>query len=613
LNIGLQRSGKVSALTNVINQNTPGDSQGYPLGVPTDYSWYSGDTGASDGTPPSNFSSITGWGQIYPEAGEPVDSTASVQIENFQTYVLLTNGSWVLVQNQSTDGISGAHYVADFSGNSSIPWSETTSSDGSVSVGAPPSGYNDHFYPGERGTYAPGTVEGVFVEASMKTSDANANLVANLGADWWLNSTAPYVSQNGVMVNNPGVGMSDWVKLTTQYQSLYYTSLSAAQLAADPPPGLTTGTGTGTTTGTGTGTTTGTGTGTTTGTGTGTTTGSSGGSTSSGGTTGTGSGSTTSGSGGTPPVTGSGTGVGTGASGGATPPITGSGTGVGTGSSGGATPPVTGSGAGVGTGASGGATPPVTGSGTGVGTGASGGATPPNVPVLSVTDDSLSVSRGHSVSLGIGVSVPNAGDNVTVNISGLPRYETITDNLDHKTFRGSSISLTAAEVDSGLTLSTHYRGQGDPTATLTVTATDSTGTPITTAAQTITVKDPTTAVAGAPGGASSGGKPVTWPTNPDPAKSSTGKPTGPTDWFSQHPDFAPVATTLSDAGASTSTSTPNVAMAAGSIGGAGAKSYALFNQAMAGDFGGDSHFAQAATGVAGSLQQPTPSLTKPLH
>ena len=78
---------------------------------------------------------------------------------------------------------------------------------------------------------------------------------------------------------------------------------------------------------------------------------------------------------------------------------------------------------------------------------------------------------------------------MTVHVAGLSKYETITDNLDHKTFSGSSISLTAAQVNSGLTLNSHYQGHGDPTATLTVTATDSTGKPVTSAAQTITVKD----------------------------------------------------------------------------------------------------------------------------
>jgi hypothetical protein len=227
----------MSALTDAIYQNTAGNSQGNPLGVPTSWNWYQGWNPDGQLAPPSNFTSVTGWGQVYPQAGAPTDSnsSASVQIANFQTYVHLTSGAWVQVQNQSTDPIAGAHFLADFSGNSSVPWNETTLSDGSASVDAPQSGYNDHFWPGSRGTYAPGTVDGVFVEASMKTNDPNANLVADLGADWWLNSSAPYLSD---FSNNPGAGSSDWVKLTTQYQSLYFTSLTPQELQADPPPGL---------------------------------------------------------------------------------------------------------------------------------------------------------------------------------------------------------------------------------------------------------------------------------------------------------------------------------------------------------------------------------------
>jgi hypothetical protein len=224
-----------SSLTDVINQNTPGNSQGFPLGVPTSYDWYSGSNTVYGNTPPSNFTAVTGWGQVYPEVGAAVDPNATVQIADFETFVHLTNGTWVQVQNQSSDQIAGAHFLADFSAGSNVPWNETTGSDGSASVDAPQSGYNDHFWPGARGTYAAGTVDGVFVEAQMKTNDANANLVANVGADWWLSSSAQYVSG---FANNPSPGMSDWVKLTTSYQTLYFSSLSPAELAADPPPGI---------------------------------------------------------------------------------------------------------------------------------------------------------------------------------------------------------------------------------------------------------------------------------------------------------------------------------------------------------------------------------------
>jgi hypothetical protein len=53
------------------------------------------------------------------------------------------------------------------------------------------------------------------------------------------------------------------------------------------------------------------------------------------------------------------------------------------------------------------------------------------------------------------------------------------------------VTLSAAEVNSGLTLISHYRGSGHPVATLTVTATDSVGGQSATAApQAITVTDP---------------------------------------------------------------------------------------------------------------------------
>jgi hypothetical protein len=99
--------------------------------------------------------------------------------------------------------------------------------------------------------------------------------------------------------------------------------------------------------------------------------------------------------------------------------------------------------------------------------------------------------------MGISVTVPDADDTVSVKITGLPSYETVIDNLDHITFHGNSIMLTAAEVNSGLTLHSSYGGTGHPVATLKVTAANTTsGESATAAAQTITVTDPP----GAPSG-----------------------------------------------------------------------------------------------------------------
>jgi beta-glucanase (GH16 family) len=123
-------------------------------------------------------------------------------------------------------------------------------------------------------------------------------------------------------------------------------------------------------------------------------------------------------------------------------------------------------------------------------------------PALSVADHSLSVhGHGGTVDLGLSVKSSDPNDAVSVNIKGLPRYETITDNLDHHTFTGKDITLTAAEVDSGLTLRSHYWGSGHPVATLAATATakdPTTGAVTTSAPQTITVTDPPATTATSP-------------------------------------------------------------------------------------------------------------------
>ena len=91
------------------------------------------------------------------------------------------------------------------------------------------------------------------------------------------------------------------------------------------------------------------------------------------------------------------------------------------------------------------------------------------------------------------MTTTDSNDRVAVNITGLPRYESITDKLDGQTFRGSDVTLTAAQVDSGLELTSHYHGERHPVATLTLTASakdPSTGVVSTASPQTITVTDP---------------------------------------------------------------------------------------------------------------------------
>ena len=135
-----------NALSQAIYQNTPGNSQGQALGL----SWDTG-TSVPDTPAPSGWSALTAWAVVYQEAGaavSPNNASDTVQVQGFQTYVHLTNGAWVEVQNQATSGLSGANYIADFSNDTSTPFTtDQKNSDGSVTFNAPPAGYNDHFWP----------------------------------------------------------------------------------------------------------------------------------------------------------------------------------------------------------------------------------------------------------------------------------------------------------------------------------------------------------------------------------------------------------------------------------------------------------------------------------
>jgi hypothetical protein len=111
--------------------------------------------------------------------------------------------------------------------------------------------------------------------------------------------------------------------------------------------------------------------------------------------------------------------------------------------------------------------------------------------VLSIAHHSVSVPAGGTVALPIRIAEFDSDDTVSVTISGLASYETVTDKFDDTVFSGSSITLSAAEVNSGLTLHSSFSGSGHPVNTLTVTATNTTaGESATTPPQTIRVTDP---------------------------------------------------------------------------------------------------------------------------
>ena len=84
-------------------------------------------------------------------------------------------------------------------------------------------------------------------------------------------------------------------------------------------------------------------------------------------------------------------------------------------------------------------------------------------PTLTITDHSLSLSAGGTIPLPISVSPYDADDTVTVKISGVPSFDTITAGDGHAVAKkGNSYTFTAADVQSGLTLHSSFDRQDHP-------------------------------------------------------------------------------------------------------------------------------------------------------
>jgi hypothetical protein len=134
----------------------------------------------------------------------------------------------------------------------------------------------------------------------------------------------------------------------------------------------------------------------------------------------------------------------------------------------------------------------------------------PEAPALTIGNTSLTVQAGGSVALGITATPVDTDDRLSVKISGVPSYETITapagDSVTKQLQLNGTDTWTITESTSkagtaltGLSLTSHYTGTGHPVATLTVTASNITsGETATSASQTLAVTDPP-AIASSPG------------------------------------------------------------------------------------------------------------------
>ena len=224
------------SLSEVIAQNTVGGSDGKPAGIPAGWGFYDGTQGVG-AAPPSGFTAVTGWVHVYHKSGVPAytNTNASIEVANTKTFVRLkATGEWVQVQDQANNSLTGGQFVADFSGPN-LDMRIGAGSNGSTAFGAPSIGYMDHMWPGGRGTFAANTVDAVYVQMDMRATDPNLNLIAQLGADWWRDASAPFYSD---FRNNPGIGTNNWTELSSEWKTMGYYSTSTAAFQANPAPGL---------------------------------------------------------------------------------------------------------------------------------------------------------------------------------------------------------------------------------------------------------------------------------------------------------------------------------------------------------------------------------------
>jgi hypothetical protein len=134
-------------------------------------------------------------------------------------------------------------------------------------------------------------------------------------------------------------------------------------------------------------------------------------------------------------------------------------------------------------------------------------------PALTISSNSLTVQAGGSVPLGITATPVDSDDQLSLSISGLPSYEsitapagnTVTSSLQSDgtyTWTITEGSSTTGQPLTGLTLSSSYTGTDHPVATFAVTASNSTsGEAATSASQTMTMTDPPAPSPSGPGSA----------------------------------------------------------------------------------------------------------------
>ncbi len=228
-------SGSAESLAQQIASDMSGSNEGEPHGVPL--GWFQ--ASLVDGNTLQG-AAIEAWGGLYVGPnGNPATNTL-VNVKDFSALVLSkSTGKWTAYNLSASDNIDGGYYSETFSVDygTSIPFRHE--SDGSLSFDTA-SGEVAHFYgPWPRISESSSDFGGLVVTLDARLilnnpsgvdDRAIASYVLAVGADPYPSTTSPGIE------NNPGIGMGKFKYVQTAWRSFSMSTLSQAELAANPPP-----------------------------------------------------------------------------------------------------------------------------------------------------------------------------------------------------------------------------------------------------------------------------------------------------------------------------------------------------------------------------------------
>jgi hypothetical protein len=224
-----------TSVVSLIVADMTGPSQGSPHGWP-----YSTDP-QNNGLNPSDSQALDWWSDLYVDAAGNPATNSRIAIRNVQLWWFNTStNQWIGGLGPAWDSsFDGGYYNEDFSGAQLSNISLSTEADGSHSYGTTQGEVAHTFAPFPRVPTTPAnfgglvvSVEAVLVLINPTGTDdrASAKLLYQVGADGYPSTTGPGIE------NNPGITASKFKYVTTSWQFFGASTMSEAQLTANPPP-----------------------------------------------------------------------------------------------------------------------------------------------------------------------------------------------------------------------------------------------------------------------------------------------------------------------------------------------------------------------------------------